>query len=170
MVSLSYGQLRDSFNEMRIINKHQEKRVRYREQKAIHLAVAYFIIQALIFLPLTQSSSAITCRTRWIPFSLAATVAAVFALVFTSAISSWARTHYHYDVNLAEQNMIYREMVAAKNGGAADVKESDVDRRIPQPDMLRVYQRQAVVYLTGIALFVYTAVILKACRSLPCNA
>ena len=163
-------ELSNNYKEMTYINEKQEKRLRHLETKLIWLVTSYVVSQGIIFLSISGPSN-ISCNKWWYPFSLALSVAIMFGLTFTSAIDKWARTQYQHELNLLDLEMIHYEMFLLKRGQTKIDVSSNLQeqQRVLRPDMIRVYQRYAYIFVTVFALIGFSAVILCACFTVLCN-
>ncbi|EEF48292.1 conserved hypothetical protein [Ricinus communis] len=163
-------ELSHSYKELTSINEKQEKRVRHLETKLMWSVSSYVVAQGIVFLSISRPSN-ISCNKWWYPFFLALSVAIVFGLTFTTTISKWAKTQYQYELNLLDLEIIHYDLYLLKHGQTKIDALSNLqpDQSVLRPDMVRVYQRYAYIYVTAFALLGFSAVVLRACFTLVCN-
>lgn len=185
---MNLEELEERFNELRIINEKQEKRVWYHETRAQNLTIAYVVLQGLFFLGIVQvlgSSSSSpqpssTPRSQWwVPFSMILVSSVIFFMAFLDAVTMFYRTQYHLDMNYMEQDLIFKKIHEAKHPPAANYRASHsikmeqcssheqkvhTENEIIRPDVFQLFKRKVYIYFISLALLAFTVIQLYACR------
>lgn len=167
--------LKENYENLGVNNEKQEKRVVALESKVTQLVITYVFYQGIIFICISQSSN-LRCDNWWLPFSLSLFPAVIFFVSFLSSITRYLRTRYYHDFNLLETEVLHYQIFSARSH-AVDIECADKEkvhpsgstRQLLKLDSVKLFRRKACVHLVFVALLSFTAVILAACRNIPCQ-
>ncbi|KAK3219924.1 hypothetical protein Dsin_013894 [Dipteronia sinensis] len=175
--------LQNVLNELGLINKKQEKRIRGYETRAQNLTMAYVIFQGLILLSVSLHGSENQCQHWWIPFTISLLCSTIFFIAFLDYVTRFYNTQYHLDLNYMEQQIIYKQIhhkstkPSSSSSSSSDdnddhhsikIKKS-YDEILIEPDVVQLLKRKIYITVTLSALIGFAVVVLFACGSFLCG-
>lgn len=173
---LADDELKKNYEELGLINERQEMRVRHVETETTKIVISYTFLQAticltsniLILISSLDHIPASDCKSNWwVPLSLSLLIAVLFWIPFAAKIHEWKRASEEFDWNLAARELMYYRIMSSsrrKRDGQMNVVDGlDSEELVCKPDEVKLYKRNAFIYVMTLALLAYTLAILTVC-------
>lgn len=165
--SQSLEELNQNYKESRSLIEIQDKKVQRLEGKAVQLAGAYVIFEAIMYIQVSFPSASALQGKRWISACLSALVSVAFWLTFITTVNDCVRIRRQQDFTFIEQEMLHRKIFSIRTGRRQTDGGAAAQQSLAKPFAFLRCQRYAYVGALHSVLLSFTLLVPYALLSIP---